>query len=95
MNAIGFSGLHIITAGAYEGEVYEKKTGDMYKKLFTKDGLLKGYILIGNIERAGIYTSLIREKTPLAEIDFELIKDKPQLMAFDRTERAKMLGGQK
>lgn len=95
MNAIGFSGLHIITAGTYEGEVYENKTEDMYKKLFTKDDLLKGYILIGNIERAGIYTSLIREKTPLSEIDFDLIKEKPQLMAFDRTERAKMLGGQK
>ena len=37
---------------------------------------------MGDVRRAGIYTSLIREKTPLDTIDFELIKHKPQLMAF-------------
>lgn len=91
MNAIGFFGNHIITAGSYIGEAYVEETEDSYKKLFTKDGLLVGYILIGKIERAGIYTSLIREKTDLSTIDFELIKDKPQLMAFSKTERAKAL----
>ena len=51
--------------------------------------------MIGDIERAGIYTSMIRDQTPLDSIDFELVKEKPQLMAFDRSERAKMLGGAK
>lgn len=88
MNAIGFFGMHIITAGIYSGETYIDKKEDSYKKLFTKDGLLKGYILIGKIERAGIYTSLIREQTPLNTIDFDLIKEKPQLMAFSKKERA-------
>jgi NAD(P)H-nitrite reductase large subunit len=95
MNAIGFFGLHIITAGAYTGEVYISKEEGSYKKLFYKDNMLKGYILIGKIERAGIYTSLIREKTPLDSIDFELIKDKPQLMAFSMKERAQKLSGAK
>jgi NAD(P)H-nitrite reductase large subunit len=112
MNAIGFFGLHIITAGSYIGKEYicngkvagteAAKTIDgknkisaknNYKKLVTKDGLLKGYILVGDVARAGIYTALIKEKTPLAGIDFELIKDKPQLMAFSRVEREKILGG--
>lgn len=95
MNAIGFFGLHMITAGAYDGEAYTVKEEGTYKKLFCKDNLLKGYILIGNVARAGIYTSLIREKTPLDSIDFELIKEKPQLMAFTRKERAKKLSGVK
>lgn len=95
MNAIGFFGLHIITAGCYEGEEYVDEKYGCYKKLVTKDGLLKGYILIGAIERAGIYTSLIRQKTPLDTIDFELIKEKPQLMAFSKIERLKQLGGVK
>lgn len=95
MNAIGFFGLHIITAGSYNGEAYVVKTDSTYKKLVTKDNLLKGYILIGEIARAGIYTSLIREKTPLSTVDFELIKDKPQLMAFAAAERAVKLGGVK
>jgi NAD(P)H-nitrite reductase large subunit len=95
MNAIGFFGLHIITAGSYDGEEYIEKTENSYKKLVTKDGLLKGFILIGNVARAGIYTSLVREKTPLDSIDFDLIKEKPQLMAFSAKERAVKLGGAK
>lgn len=91
MNAIGFFGLHMITAGSYDGEAYTVSEGQNYKKLITKDGLFKGYILIGDISRAGIYTSLIREKTPLNTIDFELIKQKPQLMAFAKKDRSKIL----
>ena len=92
MNAIGFFGLHIITAGNYDGEAYVTQEQDSYKKLVVKDNLLKGYILIGNIQRAGIYTSLIRERTPLDTIDFRLIREKPQLMAFSRVERKRKLG---
>ena len=95
MNAIGFFGMHIITAGTYTGDVYTDKNEESYKKLFTKDNRLMGYILIGKVERAGIYTSLIREKTPLDTIDFELIKEKPQLMAFSMKERAHKLSGAK
>ena len=93
MNAIGFFGLHIITAGVYEGETYEKRSDGCYKKLFYKDNLLKGYIMIGDVEKAGIYTSLIRNKTPLSDIDFGLICEKPSLMAFSRKYRNEKLGG--
>lgn len=91
MNAIGFFDLHMITAGSYDGEAlvtYDDKT---YKKLVIKDGLLKGYIMVGEVARAGIYTSLIREKVPLESVDFELLKDKPQLVAFSKEERKKKL----
>ena len=47
------------------------------------------------LRRAGIYTKLIREQVPLDTIDFELIKEKPQLMAFAKAERAKQLAGVK
>lgn len=93
MNAIGFFGLHIITAGNYKGSIYFEREGNNYKKIFYEDNYLKGYILIGNIDKAGIYTSLIREKTPLDTIDFNLICEKPGLMAFSKDARAKKLGG--
>ncbi len=93
MNAIGFFGLHIITAGSYNGDAYIAETDGTYKKLISKDNVLKGYILIGEVARAGIYTSLIRERTPLDTVDYELIKDRPQLMAFAAPERAVKLGG--
>lgn len=93
MNAIGFFGLHIITAGSYEGEDFVVQGKENYKRLFTKDNRLIGYILIGCIERAGIYTALIREQTPLDSIDFELVRENPQLMAYTKKKRDKILGG--
>lgn len=92
MNAIGFFGLHIVTAGIYFGETYISESAGTYKKLFYENNLLKGFIIIGDVTRAGIYTSLIRNQTPLDSIDFELIKEKPQLMAFTKKERINMLG---
>jgi len=94
MNAIGFFGLHIITAGSYVGDVYSE--GDVhsgnYKRLFYSDNKLNGYILIGNVDKAGIYTSLIRERTALDSIDFALVCEKPGLMAFKREVRKEKLG---
>ena len=95
MNAIGFWGLHVITAGDYEGEAYVTCDGNKYKKLVTANNNLRGFILIDDIERAGIYTRLVREKTPLDEIDFEAIKERPQEMAFSRAVRKDDLGGAK
>ncbi len=93
MNAIGFFGLHIATAGIYEGNVFKKQDADTpYKKLFYDNNRLNGYIIIGNIEKVGIYTSLIREKTPLDTIDFDLICETPGLMAFSREARSEKLG---
>lgn len=95
MNSIGFFGLHMITAGSYTGTEHVSRSieKNSYKKLITGDGFLKGYILVGDVARSGIYTGLIREQTPLDSIDFELIKEKPQLLAFSRVDREKMLGG--
>ena len=93
MNAIGFFGLHIITAGAYTGETFEKNDSENYKKLFYSNNTLRGFILIGNVDKAGIYTALIREKTPLSDIDFELICNEPSLVAFSRSYRDEKLGG--
>lgn len=93
MNSIGFFGMHAMTAGSYDGEMYEEKTDDTLKRLFTKDGLLKGFILIGKTERAGIYTSLIREKTPLDTIDFETMKKIATSAAFSSETRRKKFGG--
>lgn len=98
MNSIGFFGLHAMSAGSYfskedGGECYEEKSEEKIKRLYTKNGLLTGYILIGDIDRAGIYTSLIRNKESLDSIDFELIKKAPSLLPFGVSYRKKKLGG--
>ena len=93
MNAIGFLGLHIITAGNYSGDIYAENEGSDYKRLFYYDNKLNGCILIGNVDKAGIYTSLIKERTPLDVIDFPLICKKPGLMAFTKEDRKAKLEG--
>ena len=93
MNSIGFFGLHAMTAGSYEGELYEEKTDTSIKRLFTKDDRLKGFILIGCKERAGIYTSMIREKTPLSSVNFEILKKTASTTAFSPEIRRKKFGG--
>ena len=107
MNAIGFFGLHIVTAGsclspnsaggnspAQTGggaDEYVSVNGTNYKRLTSRNGLLTGYMLIGDIGRAGIYTSLIRSRTPLSATDYDLLKEKPQLLAFSRSYRKQVL----
>lgn len=93
MNAIGFFHLHMVTAGSYDGQelVWQEKAS--YKKLVIRDGKLVGFILIGDVARAGIYTSLIRQQTPLSELDFDKLKEHPQLLAFGPKTRAEKLGG--
>ena len=91
MNAIGFCGYHILTAGTYTGEPIFECDGKSYKKLFVKDGLLKGFILMGDIKRGGIYTNIMKKQIPLDTLDPQILA-KPQLMAFDQKERKRMLG---
>lgn len=93
MNSIGFFGLHAMTAGSYEGDMYEEKTGTSIKRLFTKDNLLKGFMLVGCDERAGIYTSMIRERTPLTSVNFEILKKVATTAAFSAEERRVKFGG--
>ena len=100
MNSIGFFGLHVMTADSYYttdegGELYEEKTENTLKRLFTRDGYLTGFILIGNTDtsRAGIYTSLIREHTPLNSIDFETLKRGEISTAFSYEKRKHIFGG--
>ena len=92
MNAIGFFGLHIITAGAYTGDCYQEIDGENVKKLYSSSNKLNGFILMGKkIARAGIYTALIREQTDLANVDWELLKQAPQLAAFAKEKRFDIL----
>ena len=93
MNSIGFFGLHMMTAGSYDGEMSEEKTPAGIKRFFTKDNLLKGFIIIGETDRTGILTSLIRERVGLDKIDFDLTKAVASNMIFPEEARRKKFGG--
>ena len=97
MNSIGFFGLHSISAGSYPTKdqgatVFDETTPTSIKRFFVKDNKLVGYMLVGDVDRAGIFTSLIREETPLDSIDFERLRSTTSLGAFDKNTRDKKLG---
>lgn len=97
MNSIGLFGLHIMTAGSYftekdGGTVSMQMDGSSCKKFFVRDGLLKGYILVGKVDRGGVYTAMIREQTPLDTVDFDLLKENASFMAFSKENRRKKFG---
>ena len=92
MNSVGFFGYHIMSAGSYDGEMIEERTENAIKRFFVKDGFLKGFILLGGIERAGIYTSLIREKTPLDTVNFDLMKKVASNLIYSQEKRRKKFG---
>lgn len=93
MNSIGFFGLHVMTAGAYGGEMTEERSESGLRRFFIGEDRLLGFILIGETGRAGIYTSLIREKTPLSSIDFELMKKNASNMIYSAQIRRNKFGG--
>ena len=98
MNAIGFFGLHALSAGCDRsaepgGDRYEESDETHLKRLFMKDGKLTGFMLIGETARAGIYTSLIRNRTPLDTLDFDRLKETPTTAAFSAERRKQFFGG--
>lgn len=97
MNAMGLFGLHMITAGSRVGEATVIDDGKNYRKFFVDNGRLVGYILIGDISRAGIYTSMIREKMLLSDSELELssVFERPQLAAMPLSYRKEHLAGVK
>ena len=101
LNASGFFGVHLVTAGSYIGEALEVPASapvknaaapsPYYRKFFIRDDRLKGFIIMGDTARSGIYTTLIREQTPLSTIDFDKITLAPALMAFTKVQRQEIL----
>ena len=86
MNAVGFFGLPIITAGIQDGEgtqLLSKNEAGMMRRFVVKDDRLVGMILVGDVDRAGIYTYLLSEKIPLSSLTKKLTDDNFGLMAFE------------
>lgn len=98
VNAIDFYGLRICTCGLInaEGEQYKdiiKQDDDKYKRLIFEGNRLVGFVLINSSENAGIYTSLIENRTDISSLDGD-ITDTPSLFLFDKTARQSRLKGE-
>lgn len=96
VNAVDFFDASLLTSGtinppeddaAYEVDVQKDEEAGTYAKFVRKDGKLEGYILLNRPERAGLYTALIEQGTPLADIDPVIFEAEPENLDFPADQR--------
>jgi NAD(P)H-nitrite reductase large subunit len=101
MNSIEFYGIPTMSMGMANpaGAGYEVITRlipekNVYRKLVLRDGILVGAMLIGEVERAGILTGLIRNRVKVSSFKEELMKDTLSLSSLPGEIRAERLSNQ-
>jgi len=86
MNSIGFYGLPTISAGianppedgGYEVLTYVDEEKEIYRKLVFKGDKLVGYVLVGDVDKAGRFTGYIRNQVPVTqEVKLHLQDNRP------------------
>ncbi len=98
MNSIEFFGLPTISvgmsnAGGKDFEVLSKydPKEKSYKRIVLKDDVMVGALFIGAVDRAGIYTGLIKEKADVKNFKEELLSDNFGYVSFPKKLRIKKL----
>ncbi len=80
----------IAPPAAADYQVYTSRRGNSYRKLVLKDGLLKGALLVGDIEGAGVYTGLIKRKAQVEQVLPNLLAPRPSYAPWLRREIAEL-----
>lgn len=52
VNSMGFKDYYMLTAGSYDGEAVTLREGNQFRRFYVKDDCLKGYIILGDCQRA-------------------------------------------
>lgn len=97
VNSIELFGVPVVTAGlsnveSDELEVLKKSEGKTYRKIVLKDNKVVGAVLVGNIDRAGLVTGLIREQIDVGEMRERLLADDFGYIDFPVEIRKERLG---
>lgn len=82
MNSLEFFDLPIISAGhtkapddSFNEDSILNEKKKVYKKIIHKDNRLYGFIYLNNIDKAGILTGLIKEKTDISAFKHKILND--------------------
>lgn len=107
MNSVTFFDFPIVSAGltcpplpapaGHNGhQVLTKKDLEhlTYRKLILKDDIIQGFVACGEIDRAGIITQLIKERSKVTGFKKKLIEDPFGLIVFPKEVRKKLLKGE-
>lgn len=100
-NSISFFDLPLITAGIINPEedkgfqTIVKEDLDVdelkYRKFVLKNDILNGFIFIKEIDRAGIFTGLLKEQKDIGDIKGSLLKDDFGYLSFEQSFRKEKL----
>ena len=100
MNSVSVCGLPIISVGFIhpptpDCEVLSKSdtVKSSYKKIILKDNRIIGAIFVNEIDRAGIYTGLIRARLDISEIRGDLMTNGFGLITLPRQYRKHVVSG--
>ncbi len=98
MNSVEVCGLPTITVGMYDaaGKGFEEivKSGpekDSYKKIILKDDRIVGAVFVGDIDRAGIVTGLIKDRVKVSDFKKYLLTDEFGYAVFPKELRKERL----
>lgn len=108
MNSVELAGIPTISVGLTDPSVLadaERQSGmeiiqecdeknSVYKKIVLEDNKIVGVILIGKIDRSGIYTGLIKDGIDMSSFRSHLLKDDFGLLSLPREYRTHMVTGQ-
>jgi NAD(P)H-nitrite reductase large subunit len=81
-------------ADRYDIMVKHERETTVYRKLVLRDNQLVGAICIGNIDRAGIYTGLIRDQVDVGPFKDHLLSGSFGLISLPRAYRKHMVVGE-
>lgn len=100
MNSVEVCGMATISAGITtpQGPGYQELTsldakGKTYKKLVIKDGRVVGYILVGDVDRAGIITGLIKGRVEVKGLEEKLLARDFGLISLPAQHRERVAAG--
>lgn len=101
MNSVELCGIPTISVGQTnpEGRGYEileifKENESTYKKIILKDERIVGAIFVGDIERSGIYTGLIKDKVSVRSFKEYLLKEDFGLVSLPKAYRKHLVAGE-
>ncbi len=74
MNSLNYFDTPILSAGVVspgEGDGWseiKERNGDAYRKIVTRDDVMKGFVLVGDIDRGGLYLQMMRGSTRMSKL---------------------------
>lgn len=98
LNSLQLAGVPTTAVGLIDpppGEGYRvlaTRRGEAYRKLVLKEGRLKGALLVGNIDGAGVYTWLIKRKVDVGPLLEDLMTSRPSYAPWIARETARGAG---